>query len=91
MTRRIRRLLILITLVAAMTLGGASAAFAGHPTGDHPGKSGAAGCFQAASNQKNNGTLNPNYNEATGNGNFTGVPDHAWDNPQNAWTRCPLP
>jgi len=70
-------MVILVALVAAMTLGGASAAVG-------QGKSGTAGCQNAASN-----TGGPNYNSNTGShGNFTGVPGHAWDNPQNAWNRC---
>ena len=83
MTRRIRQLLMLVAVVALMTLGGASAAFGAQ------GKSGAASCFQAASNGD---VANSNYNTNTGShGNFTGVPTHAWMNDQNAWHRCQAP
>ena len=76
MARRIRRLVLLVALVAAMTLGGASAAF-GH------GKSHAAKCNQAASIETGS-----NYNSMTANGNFTGVPDGTFAKGGQAWNRC---
>ena len=84
MTRRIRQLLMLVAVVALMTLGGASAALGAQ------GNSGAASCFQAASNGD---AANSNYNTNTGShGNgFLSVPGHAWTNDQNAWSRCPAP
>ena len=78
MTRRIRHLVMLVALVALMTLGGASAAFG------HKGRSAGAHCQNSAAIGGG-----PNYNPATATGNpHNSVPDHAWDNPQNAWSRC---
>ncbi len=76
MARRIRRLVILLALVAAMTLGGASAAFG-------QGNSAAAKCNQAASN-----TSGSNYNIKTANGNFTGTPPGTFAKGGQAWNRC---
>ena len=79
---------MLVAVVALMTLGGASAAIGAQ------GNSGAASCFQAASNSGDEGgPANANYNTNTGShGNdFLSVPGHAWTNDQNAWRRCSAP
>ena len=73
MTRRIRRIAILLALVAVMTLGGASAAF-GH------GKSHDAKCGNTA-------TIS-NPATATGSAHWSPQTATAWDNGQNAWHRC---
>ncbi len=78
MTRRIRRLLMLVALVALMTLGGASAALG------HQGRSAGAHC--QIPQRLGRG---PNYNPATATGNpHNSVPSHAWDNPNQPWDRC---
>jgi hypothetical protein len=88
MTRRIRRLVILVALVAAMTLGGASAAF-GAP---NHGKSADAKCGQEQ-------TLWPDDNPAgrwpdppgqggTVDPGSNANPDANFGSPQAAYLRC---
>ncbi len=76
--RRVRRFALLVTLVTALMAGAAPAAF-GH------GDSHDAKCEQAASN-----TTGPNYNPATAtaDGTWSTQTATAWNNGQNAWSRC---
>ena len=91
MTRRIRRLLMLVALVAMMTLGGASAALAGHP-GDHPGNSAAAKCAQQQTGWPDLTERWPETAQGDPGAPHADAASVAWAAATNAsWQRCTSP
>jgi len=83
MTKRIRRLVILVALVAAMTLGAAPAAFGA------PGKSGAANCVNQQTAWP---VLPPTAHNAQPAAQGNGIGGDDFANATNAaWIRCPTP